>query len=68
MSDINEEQKRLYGNSLQNDYNKLFEEKVELINLILNIDFQCYCAKLKTPTIKYIKKIIKEYQDKYKEE
>ena len=66
MSDIQEEQKRLYKRSLQNDYEKLFEEKVELINLILNIDFQCYCAKLKTPTIKHIEKIIKEYQDNYK--
>lgn len=68
MSDIQEEQKRLYKRAEENDYEKLLKEKVELINLIINIDFQCHCAKLKTPTIKHIKKIIKEYKDNYKEE
>ena len=67
MSDIQEEQKRLYKKTLQNDYEELFKEKVELINLLINIDFQCYCAKLKTPTIKNIRRIIKEYEDKENE-
>lgn len=53
-------------NKLVDLYNKTNEDYVDLINLITNIDFQCFCAKLKTPTIKHIEKIIKEYQDNYK--
>lgn len=68
MSNIQEEMKRQYKKSIVNDYNKLFKEKVDLINLLINIDFQCYCARLKTPTIKHISKMIKEYMDKYKKE
>ena len=63
MSDIQEEMKRQYKKSIVNDYEKLLNEKIELINLILNIDFQCYCARLKTPTIKHIIEMIKEYQN-----
>lgn len=68
MSDINEEMKRQYKKSIANDYEKLLNEKIKLVNLILNIDFQCYCAKLRTPTIKHIEKMIKEYQNNYKKE
>lgn len=75
MSDIQEEQKRQYKKAKENDIkkilkenDKLFKEKVELINLIINIDYQCYCAKFKTLTINHISKMIKEYMDKYKKE
>jgi hypothetical protein len=53
-------------NKLVDLYNKTNEDYIDLINLITNIDFQCYCAKLKTPTIKHITEMIKEYHNKEK--
>jgi hypothetical protein len=50
-------------NDLVEKYNKVNEEYIELKNIILNIDFQCYISKLKTPTIKRIREIIKEYNE-----
>ncbi len=70
MKEINEIKEKTYYEkykALTNDYNRLFKEKVDLINLLINIDFQCFCARLKTPTIKHISKIIKEYQEKENE-